>query len=364
MTDTNVAEKEEATTSIAEYRPIETAIARLREKYHATKWVIDGPDAMRSAKEARGEIRKWRLAIEEARKREKASVLERGRVIDGEAKRLTSMILEIEEPCVTAIKEVQDREKAAKEEAERVERERVEKCRAEIDRIRWVPSAYATAEAAELQRIIDNLEGVDLSWTEEFEGIALQTRADSLAKLREMWKAADEREQETARLKAEREELERLRAEQALRDAEEKERQDKADAERRAALAAEEKERRERIEREEAASRARIAEEERVAREAREQAEAEAKAAREERERQEREAREKREAAEREQREREEAEQRERDEKERAERLEAQQRLDGRELLHTFVGQYGDVPEFEHVVFAIGRYFEDHPFGE
>ncbi len=71
--------------------------------------------------EARAVVRGYRTALETLRKEIKAPALERCRLIDDEAKRITAELLKIEEPIDTAIKAEEQRkeeEKAAKARAE------------------------------------------------------------------------------------------------------------------------------------------------------------------------------------------------------------------------------------------------------
>jgi hypothetical protein len=147
----------DSTTAIAEYHPIETALAHLEEQYGATVWVCDTPERLKAAKASHREIRKWRLALEEERKRLKADVLERGRQIDGEAKRIAARIALVEDPCVAAIKAEEDKKRREEEAARRAEQERIDRCRAEIDRIRGIPVSLTAATAAQIDAAVAEL---------------------------------------------------------------------------------------------------------------------------------------------------------------------------------------------------------------
>jgi hypothetical protein len=346
------------TTAIAQYSATEAVLSELKELYGAAVWVVDTPDRMAAAKKARGEIRRWRLDVEEERKAKKRKLLDDGKEIDDEAKRITAVLVGLEKPVADAIDEVAKAKKREEEKKKREEEERLAKCRAEIDRIRSIPVELVGSGSTGLSVAIGELEAYDGAGMDEFEGVALAARGEVLHKLREMHDAAKGQEEEQARIEAERAELEKLRAEQAERDRIAKEAQEAADRERREKLAAEEKEARERIAAEDA-----------LAREAREKADTEARALRA---KQEAEAREKREAEEarlREQREKLEAEQRAKAERDRKEceargavereqrRLETA-RLDAREMLKTFVERFGELDEFAMVTEYIRRYLK------
>jgi hypothetical protein len=344
------------TTTIAQYSATDAVLADLRERYEADTWVVDTPELLAAAKKARAEIRRWRIDVEEERKSKKRQLLDDGKLIDDEAKRITAVLVGLETPVAEAVDAIAKAKKAEKERKEREEEERLTKCRTEIDRIRAIPVGLVGADAAGLEKAIGELEPYDGAGMDEFAGVAISAKAETMTKLRDMLAAATAQEEEAARVAAERAELDRLRAEQAERDRIAKEKQDAADLERREKLEAEEKEARERRAAEDA-----------LAREAREKADAEA---RELRAKQEAEAREKREAEEarlREQREKLEAEQREAAERDRKEReaREAVEReqarrealsLDGNAMLRTFVERFGDLEEFAMVVECIRRH--------
>src|SRR5271154_4221365 len=121
-----------ADNPIAEYSQTVAALAELKSKHGGVQFEVGKPSGMLAAKEVRSELRSLRTALEEKRKDLKSGLLEQGRLIDGEAKRITVAIVELEEPIASQIKAEEDRkeaEKAAKLEAERL---RVEKHRKTI----------------------------------------------------------------------------------------------------------------------------------------------------------------------------------------------------------------------------------------
>lgn len=222
-------------------------------------------------------------------------------IIEPEEKRLLGMRDEWDE--------AREAEKRAKLEAEQ---RRVAAIREHIDDIRSFAVRAAGLPAARIQGEIEDLEalGITLDRFAELTGEAEAVRGATLDKLRELHAAAVAQEAETARLAAEREELERQRAELAAqREREEAERaererveaaaraeQERVDRERREA---EEAERRAQQEREDAARRAEIeAAEARLAEQRAEQERRQAELDRAEREQREREEAALREAAE------------------------------------------------------------------
>lgn len=240
-----------------------------------------------------------RVAITKAGKEARDDANAFAKAVIAEEKRLIG-IIEPEESRLRALRddwdEQRERERQAKAEAEK---RRIAELQERIAEIRGAVAAASTASSANVLEHIADIERmvIDASF-QEFQGQAQLAKDETLDKLREIHAQAVAREEEAARLKAEREELERLRAEAEAREREaaakraEEERQareareaeERRLAEERAAQDAELRKQREEHERQLAAERA---EAERLAREKREAEEAKLRA---ERERQEAEA--------------------------------------------------------------------------
>lgn len=369
----------EMTTSITEYTPTEAALADLRQRYGKVVFDVTTTKGMDLARKGRSEIKGYRVALEAKRVEIKAPALERCRLIDAEAKRITAELVALEDPIDALIKTEEKRKEREKAEKERIERERIEGIQLRIAAISAEPGVLAGLPAAALAEAImlAEVEEIDDSFA-EFKPQALIAQHNALAKMREMHAAAVAQEAEQARLIAEREELARLRAEQEQREAQERARvaaQAKADAEARAKIEAEERAARERIEAQEREARAKRDEEERQARLKREEADRLARAAidaeqAEARKRQaEEDARlkaerdrieaERREVEARERKAREEAEAKARAEREAKEAQEREERrqqaelMDGMQMLETFVERYGTREEFKAVAKGI-----------
>lgn len=272
------------------YSPNDAAIAEIREQ---VRRAIPDPVAAVATKDGYGEVKtalamivRLRTQIEERRKLLKADSLEYGRRIDGEAKRLTQLVVDIEVPLREA-KLAKDREeerkiaeaeakikaeaeakaraereaeearlKAERAEEERkiqAERERLAAERAEFDRQRKEAEDAARAErerVAEERRRQDELRALEQKKLDdaaaairaEQERLA-KIEADRLAKERAE-REAKEAEQKRQREAEERAEFERKAKEKAEREAAEKaarEAKEKADREERERLAAEAK---------------------------------------------------------------------------------------------------------------------------
>lgn len=263
---------------VAEFNQTEAALADLRHRYGSVVFPVETGKGMEEAKKGRVELRTLRVGLEEMRVNLKAPLLERGRLIDAEAKRLTGEIVLLEEPIDTAIKKEEARREAVKLEKERIERERKDAVKAKIDEIRNLPLTVIGKSATEIGVILDDARSltVDEGGFAEFTNEAKLVRDVVVSKLRHAHDAQVDAEAEQARLKAEREELARQKVEQEARAKAEREAQE-------AALRAQ----REEAARQEAALRAEREAQEAALRAQREAQEAELRAQREEAARQE-----------------------------------------------------------------------------
>ena len=234
------------TTQVAEYSATEAGLAELRARHGATIYDVRVPGGMQAARLARAEIREVRVSLEARRVALKAPVLERGRLIDAEAKRITEALLQLETPIDEAIKAEEARREEERARKQREVEARAAQARAFVDSIRAPLMRMVGRSSAEISAQIQVTQDTTVP-PDSFE--ALEAKASTLASLVELRDAALRHEAEQARIAAERAELERRREEEEAR---------------------------------QAAERQRIAEEERVAREARERADAEARTRREE----------------------------------------------------------------------------------
>lgn len=349
------------TTAISEYSPTVAALADLRQRYAQVVFDVTTTKGMDLAKKGRAEIRGYRVALETKRKEIKAPALERCRLIDDEAKRITAELVALEDPIDDLIKSEEQRKERERIEKEQIERERIDAIQSRIADFAASVTALVGKPAATIGEAIEVAEQfvIDDSFY-EFKAQAEAAKTAALDRLSELHAAAIEQEIEQARIKAEREELARLRAEQEKRDREAKA---QAEAEQRQ-RDEEAKQARAKIEAEEREARARIAEQQRKADEERAEAD---RIARERREAEEKQARQ-RQAAEdarlKAERYSIEAERREVEAKARAEReaREAQEReecrrqselMDGMQMLETFVERFGKREEFKAVVKGI-----------
>jgi hypothetical protein len=220
------------TTAIQEYSPTEQALAELRQKYAAVVFDTSTGQGMTAAKEARAELRGYRVALEKKRVEIKAPALERSRQIDTEAKRLTAEIEALEDPIDAAIKKEEQRkeiEKAAKEQAER---DRIAAVSARFDSLKALPLSAVGKGLAEIDALIEQAQAFDPeTFEEDMRYAAVYERRKTIAdlrNLRDVREAQDAAQAEVEKQLAELAELrkadEARRAEDAKKAAEEAER--------------------------------------------------------------------------------------------------------------------------------------------
>ena len=93
-------------TEIAEYSVTTAALAELRQRFGNVAFDLTTTKGDKEARAARLELVRLRTSLEAKRKELKAPALERSRLIDAEAKRITAAIDELEAPIdeqITAV---------------------------------------------------------------------------------------------------------------------------------------------------------------------------------------------------------------------------------------------------------------------
>lgn len=226
-------------TEIVAYSKTEQALAELRTKYSAVVFDVKSTKGMGAAKEARAELRSYRVDLEKVRVIEKAESLAYGRLVDSEAKRITAELEKLEDPIDNIIKVEEKRKADEKTEKERIEKERVDSIRARIGNIEKWPLRCIGMSAEQLSEQMAEIAGelineelymeLRMEALKVWEQADIQLRAMFSAKLDEETKAEalrleairlDElRNADELRIKAEREaESLRLEAERVVRE--------------------------------------------------------------------------------------------------------------------------------------------------
>ena len=338
-------------TEIAEYSPTAAALAELRQKYEKAVYDTSTVVGMAKAVAARRELREVRVNLEKLRKELKAPALERSRLIDAEAKALTTQIEAMEDPIDAQIKAEEERKAAEKAERERIERERLEALHRRVADIRAMAVGCVGASAENIRGQIVTLEQTEIDESfGEMQADAATAKEETLTKMESMHAATVAAEAEAERLRIEHQKLEAARKAQ-----EEQAARDRAElAKLRAEQEAREQAARAEMEKQQEAERQRLAAER--AEQERLQAIEDAKRAQVEAE-----ARAKREAEQREiERQRAEIEeQRRKVEAERLAQEEAARKVQsGYQMLESFVERFGADKEFQPIVRQINKWLD------
>lgn len=204
------------TYQIQEYNQTTAALSLLREKYSGP-FDATTKEGMAAAKAARAEVRGYRTTIEKLRAELKNPLLERGKLIDAEAKHITAELASIEEPIDAAIKAEERRKEEEKAAKARAEAARVERIKANLTAIRQKVTTAIGKHANIIADALDWANNYQPDPTEfaEYLPEAIATRNEIRAVLETMLNERRAADAEQARIQAEREELARLRAQVA-----------------------------------------------------------------------------------------------------------------------------------------------------
>lgn len=204
---------------IVEYSQTAAALSLLRGKYHGVLFAVATPPGMRQAREARAEIKGYRVDLEKLRQELKAPALERCRLIDEEAKRITAALVTLENPIDDQIKAEETRKENERQAKEEAERARVAKIRDWIGKLQSAPALNVNKPSTEIRAAIEQVKAYELKLTDfmEFFAEATAAKAEAIHALEALATDTEAKEAEARKLAAEREELARLRAESEAR---------------------------------------------------------------------------------------------------------------------------------------------------
>lgn len=269
-------------TAIAEYNPVEAGLEALRARYADVAFDLRSTKGNQEARAARKDLVTLRTSLDAKRKELKEPILERAKLIDSEAKRITAELLKLEKPIDDAIKADELRRERERKEREAAEAKRVARLQDSIQAITATALRAVGKHSTEIADEIEALQAFEIGADyDEFRAGAQAAKDSTLSQLYTLYGAALTNEQEAARLAMERAEFARQQAEAAA-----------LAEERAAALAEQQRVERERLEaeraeqaRKDAQARAEQAEQDRIEREARAAQQAKEDAERAERQR-------------------------------------------------------------------------------
>jgi hypothetical protein len=217
------------TTEIAEYTATEAGLATLRQQFAGRVFDVATTKGMDEAKAARRELVSLRTTLESKRQELKAPILERGRTLDAEAKRITAAIAEMEEPIDQQIKRRELELEAARKAKQEAEEARIRAEQEQLDLIVRAPLLLIGKPAAKIAQVVVAMRERDMTvFSEAALPRAKELQAEAITQLEAMHKAASEAEAQAA-------ENERLHAQEREAEAQRQRDAEAAEASRRAA---------------------------------------------------------------------------------------------------------------------------------
>ena len=209
-----------ASSPVAEFNQTASALAALTQRYSGVVFEVTTATGMKAAKAGSYELRVLRSDLEKRRVAIKAPLIDQGRVVDSEAKRIDAELQKLKAPIDELIKAEEVRKEVERIELERAEQKRIAAIQAKLADIRNLPLAVLGKNAGEILQLAQATELIEIE-PAFFGGYANEAsiaRNAAAAKLRQAYLAQSAFQLEQARLKAEQEEVERVRFEQCARD--------------------------------------------------------------------------------------------------------------------------------------------------
>lgn len=209
---TTVEHESIATTAIADFKPVEAALADLQRRTKGVLFEVSTVKGMDAARKARAELREYRISLEDKRVELKAPVLERGRLLDAEAKRITAALVALEEPIDAQIKAEEKRKADERAARDRAEAERIAGINRQLDAIRQMPLGALGKTVGGIQGELVAAQEIDVAaFPPEYREAAQALVDDAVDKLTAMRDQRRDQDREAKRLADERVELARLR---------------------------------------------------------------------------------------------------------------------------------------------------------
>ena len=218
---TGAVELASVSTALVEFDKVGAGIATLQERYAKVLYPVETTAGMKEAVKARAELREVRLNVEAIRKQAKAPILELGRKLDAAAKRITGEVEALECPIDDQIKAREAQLEAERKAKAEAEAKRVEKIMELIRGLHKLPEQLYGQSADAMQQLFDSAQFITIGPEYmEFSGTAEEALVTAKRQMKTMLDAQRAVEDNAERLRLEREELERQRAEEAARAAE------------------------------------------------------------------------------------------------------------------------------------------------
>lgn len=246
-------EEEAKTAEVVLYDKQRAGLAALKVKYrdkdgNVIKYEVAKTEGLALARKGRAELRGLYVDLEKSRKDQGEDARKFIKNLNLAASELDAEIRSMFDPIDKQIKEQEALIEKQREEKKQAEQKRKDDIHAKIDELKAPSTISSLSTSAEILPILEDRKKLVLNDDEyaEFVGDAHQVLSSVITLLGNLLDMAMEKEKEEARLKAERDDLERQKAEQAEKDRIAEEERLKKEEEQKARFEAEEKEREER----------------------------------------------------------------------------------------------------------------------
>lgn len=202
--------------ALAPFSATEAALTEMRQRVADHTFDCTTTKGDQEARASRMQLVKLRTSLDKLRKDLNDDDQQRIATRNGEAKRITAAILELEEPIDAQIKAQEAVVEQARQAREAKERARLASQDAGLAAIIQLPLAYVHRLAADIQAGIDRLRDQDMTgFDDDYIARALRAQRDVLGQLTAMHEAAAQHEAEKAKMDADRAENERVAKEAA-----------------------------------------------------------------------------------------------------------------------------------------------------
>lgn len=204
-------------STVTEFNTTELALADFRAQYQDLVFNVATPAGLEEAKKARRFLVTARTSLDKRRKELKADIIVRGKLIDGEAGRITAQIEDLEGPIDAQIKKREAEQEEIRQAKMQAEAQRQAAIHQRIEAIRN-HGATVTTPLGELQRILARLQATDITQADFEEHVPMATltkaatidQVQALINERQVFEAAQaeakrQQEAEAQRIAAERE---------------------------------------------------------------------------------------------------------------------------------------------------------------
>lgn len=201
-------------SALTEFEKVSAGLTELAVKYANVVFDVKTTKGMDEAKAARLAIREPRYAVQRATKSAKDELNAIKKNVEERGAQIAEALLKIETPIDKQIRVEEERKGAEKARKEQAERERVEAIQAAIASISAIPLNVVDASSTYIKQALDDLSAIEITEEHyaEFTPHAGNAKQEAVSKLTSMYDRAVIVEAERAALKAQQEELDRVRA--------------------------------------------------------------------------------------------------------------------------------------------------------